>query len=87
MQPYSFNGLAGCVVQRRSQRTGTLVGLYAAEQADLDPDAGPWATVCERHNAITNHTTLSLARAHLPIVEWCEACQEQLLVDQRLKQP
>jgi len=78
MQTYAFNNLAGCVVQRRSRRTGTLIGLYAAEQAGLDPASGPWATVCEDHGAIATHATLNLARAHLPAVEWCEACQEQL---------
>lgn len=83
MQTYAFNNLAGCVVQRRSRRTGTLVSLYAAEQADLDPAGGPWATVCEDHGAIANHATLDLARAHLPAVEWCEACQERLRARQR----
>lgn len=78
MQTYAFNNLTGCVVQRRSRRTGTLVGLYAAEQAGLDPAGGSWATVCEDHGVIANHATLDLARRHLPAVEWCEACQEQL---------
>lgn len=82
MQTYAFNNLAGCVVQRRSRRTGTLVGLYAAAQAGLDPAGGPWATVCEDHGAIANHATLELARAHLPAVEWCETCQEQLRAQQ-----
>lgn len=84
MQTYAFHSLAGCVVQRRSRRTGTLVGLYAAEQAGLDPAGGSWATVCEDHGAIANHATLNLARTHLPAVEWCEACQEQLRARQRL---
>lgn len=83
VQTYAFNNLAGCVVQRRSRRTGMLVSLYAAEQAGLDPAGGPWATVCEDHGAIANHATLDLARAHLPAVEWCEACQERLRARQR----
>lgn len=47
---YSFNDLAGCVVQRRSRITGTIVGLYQAEQAGMDPEAGRWITVCEAHS-------------------------------------
>lgn len=75
---YEFNGLAGCVVQRKSQRTGHLVGLYNAEQAGMDPDSGPWATVCEKHSIICNHSTLKLARDHLgdPTM-WCEECQDE----------
>lgn len=75
---YVFNGLAGSVVQRMSRRTGRLVGLYEAEQAALDAESGPWATVCEEHGTICNHGSLRLARHHLgdPTM-WCELCQEQ----------
>jgi hypothetical protein len=73
---YAFNDLAGCVVQRRSRRTGTLAGLYEAQQAGLDPDAGRWVTVCEDHATCVNHETLAAARAHLPDPgTWCEACR------------
>ncbi len=75
MRRYECNGLAGCVEQRRSRKTGFLVGLYAAEQADLDASAGPWATICEEHGHIVNHDTLALARAHLgDPTGWCEPC-------------
>lgn len=76
---HKFNGLAGCVVQRRSRTTGHVVGLYHAEQAGMDPDSGAWATVCEEHSSICNHDTLALARAHLgdPTM-WCEQCRVEL---------
>jgi hypothetical protein len=75
---YSFNDLAGCVVQRKSRATGHLVGLYHAEQALLDADAGPWATVCEVHGHIVNHPTLALARSHLgDPTGWCESCMAE----------
>ena len=76
---YSFNDLAGCVEQRRSRATGTMVGLYQAEQAGLDPDAGKWVTVCEDHSTCVNHPTLSMARHHLPDpTGWCDDCREKM---------
>lgn len=73
---YAFNGLLGCVVQQRSRITGALVGLYQAEQAGMDAEAGRWSTVCETHGSCVNHSTLAAARAHLsdPTM-WCEACR------------
>jgi hypothetical protein len=76
---YSFNGLAGCVIQRRSRHTGTLVGLYASEDAgmEVDPEL-PWSTVCEEHHAIVSHPTLAAARASLPRPDgWCDDCRER----------
>lgn len=76
---YSHNGLAGCVAQQRSRITRTLAGLYSAEQAGMDPEAGRWVTVCEDHSTCINHATLAAARAHLPDPSmWCEACREVL---------
>ena len=75
---YGHNGLAGCVQQRRAQTTGGRVGVYHAELAGMDPDAGPWATVCEEHGGIVNHPTLALARYHAADpAGWCEACQAE----------
>lgn len=74
---YDFNGLAGCVVQRRSRITGTLAGLYEAEQAGMDPEAGRWVTVCEDHSTCVNHATLTAARAHVSDPSmWCEECRD-----------
>ena len=76
---YDFNGLMGCVIQSRSRITGTLAGLYQADQAGLDPDAGRWVTVCEVHSTCVNHDTQRLARAHLPDPSsWCDDCREAL---------
>ncbi|WP_247391731.1 hypothetical protein [Ralstonia pseudosolanacearum] len=74
---YDFNGLAGCVEQRRSRLTGTLAGLYEAEQSGMDPEAGRWVTVCEDHSSCVNHATLAAARAHLADPSmWCDACRD-----------
>lgn len=72
---YEFNGLAGCVVQRKSRETGLLVGLYNTEQSGMDSEAGAWATVCEIHGQIVCHETLKLASWHLGNpTGWCEVC-------------
>lgn len=77
MTPNNFQGLRGCVTQRRSRATGHLYGLYNAEQARMDTAAGAWATVCEDHDTICNHDTLALARYHLPSGDWCERCMAE----------
>lgn len=75
MKEYFAKGLAGCVTQRRSRITGHLVGLYHADQADLDSSGGPWATICEEHGHVVNHPTLAHARSHLgDPTGWCEVC-------------
>ena len=73
---YDFNGLAGCVMQRRSRDTGALIGLYHAGQAAMNTDAGAWATVCEDHGTVVNHARLADARAWMaePSI-WCEGCR------------
>lgn len=74
---WHHNRRAGCVAQQRSRVTGHLYGMYHAEQAGLDPAAGPWACVCEDHGTILNLSTWHLARTHLPAGEWCEQCQTE----------
>lgn len=77
MASHNSHGLAGCVQRRRSRQTGTLVSIYHAEQADLDPESGPWITVCEVHANLCNHGTWRLARAHAAApCGWCEDCEE-----------
>jgi hypothetical protein len=65
---------AGEVQRRRCQVTGTIVSIYHAATAGLDPAGGPWATICQDHGTICNHRTLDLARAHATTPEWCEPC-------------
>lgn len=74
---YEFNGLAGCVIQRKSRATGRLVGLYQSHQAGMESDpALPWATVCETHGVLVCHSTLILAGSHLSDPQgWCEQCR------------
>lgn len=78
MKAYSYNGWAGCVELRRNRVTGTLVGVYHAEQARLCAEAGPWVTVCEDHGTTINHASLRAARHHAAAPhDWCETCQEE----------
>lgn len=78
MKTYSFNNLAGCVVQRKSRVTKHLVGLYNTAQAGLDIDAGEWTTVCEEHSCTVGHRTYALALSHLgDPTGWCEECMGQ----------
>ena len=53
MKQYSFNGLAGCVQQRKARQTETLVGVYHGEQAGMGDG---WFTVCEEHSRVTRRT-------------------------------
>jgi hypothetical protein len=69
--------LAGCVSQRRSRATGTLVGIYRAAQAGLEDDpATPWCVVCEEHHTLACVETLALARASRDPREWCDECRD-----------
>ncbi len=76
LKEYAFNGLAGCVEQKKARQTGTLVGVYHGEQAGMeaDPEA-PWLTVCEAHSTMVSNRTVALARASAATpAEWCEHC-------------
>lgn len=71
---------AGLVSWRRARSTGTQVGVYHGETADLDTDGGenPWSTVCEPHGGVVSHPTRRLAMLHAPHPEdWCPTCQEK----------
>lgn len=77
VKEYNFNGLAGCVAQRVSRETGTLVGLYHGEQSGMEADPElPWVTVCEIHHNLVGHASLANAREHLGFpTNWCEECR------------
>lgn len=79
VQEYGFNGLEGCVVQRKSQVTKTLVGVYHAEQAGLDNDPDcVWYSVCEDHGTLVGHRSLRLAKDHaVDPTMWCEECYDR----------
>lgn len=82
---YDFNGLGGCVEQRRSQANGNLIGIYNCEQSGIDGGVqcdtdkpNPWATVCETHSQIIGHRSLAVARSHAADpLGWCDSCREQ----------
>lgn len=72
---HEVSGLVRVYVGRGARRND-LVGLYNAEVASMDPEAGKWATLCERHSTIVNHESRALANSHLTAPEgWCEACE------------
>jgi len=73
---YSFNNLAGCVVQSKSRKTKVLVGLYEGTQSGLASDM-PWLIVCEEHSSCVGHYSLNAAKqAMSDTTIWCEKCQE-----------
>lgn len=79
MKRYGAHGLAGCVEQKRCRATGLPIGIYRADQAELEDDPEfPWATVCEEHGTILRAQTLKLARAGATHPEWCDDCQPLL---------
>lgn len=80
VKQYSFNDLAGCVEQRRSRETGTMVGLYHGDQAGMENDPEfPWLTVCEDHSTISVHASLSLAKRTLGFpTNWCDECRDKI---------
>jgi len=86
---YSLNGLAGLVETRKNRITGTMISVYHNEQAGMDcccsfvgttkhdPEFhSEFSTLCEDHSQIVAHRTLTLARRHAAMPEWCEACQK-----------
>ena len=74
---WAHTGLAGCVSKSRARATGTLVGIYNAEQADMCTEGGPWVTVCEPHGQILSHENLRMARMYAPHPGWwCWDCQK-----------
>lgn len=77
MKQYGHNGLAGCVSQRKSRATGTLVGIYHAHQSgmEMDPDT-PWCVVCEAHHTLVCVETLHAAQRTNDPTDFCEDCQD-----------
>lgn len=69
---------AGLVQLRVAQDTGTLVGLYQAQDAGMEDDteAGAWMTVCEDHGSCVLHPTVALGKAHAAAPQgWCGTCR------------
>ncbi len=68
--------LDGLRQSHRNRVTGTLINIYNADEAGLDPDGGDWVTVCEDHSEVCNHTTLSRAREWSTAPQyWCPRCK------------
>jgi hypothetical protein len=75
---YNFNGLAGCVQQRKARSTGTLVGVYDAVAQGIETEY-PWVCVCEAHGNCVCFDSLRLAKFQAVCPEgWCEDCREAL---------
>jgi hypothetical protein len=66
---------AGLREWRRSRQTGTRIGLYDGQEADLDTSGGRWSNICEDHGEICNWPTIGLARSFMAAPEeWCSQC-------------
>lgn len=74
---YHFNHVAGCVIQKKSRVTGTLVGVYHSGQAGLDDDPScAWMTVCEEHHTLVGHSSLKAAQSwSSDPCGWCHYCR------------
>lgn len=67
---------AGLRRVRFARSTGTLVAVYASDEAGIesDPDL-PFTTVCEEHGRLVCHETLALAEHHATDpAGWCGVC-------------
>lgn len=63
-------------VTRTCKATGARVTVTTAELAGLDPEGGPWITLCEDHGSVCNHATRALRDQHArDSSEWCEGCR------------
>jgi len=73
MRRYNLHGVAGLVERKKNRSTGLLMGLYAAEQAELDASE-PWVVICETHGTMIDAPTLALAHQSMAYPMWCEEC-------------
>lgn len=71
---------AGYIASLRSGLGRGWVVIYNAVQAGLDATGGKYAIVCQRHNTITNTTSLPKARKIMKAVDFCEACCKQRVI-------
>lgn len=70
---------AGQVARMLNRETGSLMGVYRAEEAGLDTLGGPWVAVCEDHGSIVNVQTAR--RAHEAARDprsFCEGCRDSM---------
>jgi len=74
MKRYNLHGVAGLVERKKNRSTGLPMGLFAAEQTDLDVEGERWAVVCETHGSVVSAPTLQLAHESMAYPLWCEAC-------------
>lgn len=68
---------AGLRYVTRPRGFESVVGIYNARAAGLDPDG--WATVCETHDSIVIHDSYALAVEHAAFPVWCDECQEHAI--------
>jgi hypothetical protein len=67
--------LAGLVESRLNRITKTRIALYDVLKAGIDSDPElPWVTICEDHGDLVGHPSLTLARSHMAVPEWCSKC-------------
>ena len=77
--PKNYKDFPGCRKASKARSTGRIVTVWDGEAQGMDTEGGRWQTVCEEHDSICCHETLSLAISHSSEPEgWCEPCQEEL---------
>lgn len=65
---------AGCILLRKSRESGTVAGVYRADEAGID--GGKWATVCEDHGTIlTTDTREQAVYAAAHTASFCDDCR------------
>lgn len=74
MKQYALHGIAGLAERRRNRSTGSLMGLYAAQQSPDYDTEDPWMVVCETHGAMVSAPTKALAHESMAYPLWCEEC-------------
>lgn len=58
----------------RTRRPAWVI-VGRAVDLNLDPNGGPWVTVCDRHGFVMNHVTKALAISWARSPEdWCDEC-------------
>ena len=74
------NWWAGYVTERKNPISGDYTVIVKAVDAHLDPDGGPWVTLCNAHGNLVNHSSLKIARSFMysGSQNWCEECMDIL---------
>ena len=75
MKEYEYNGLKGCVFQRKCRKTRSIVGVYNAKQCGIEAEY-EWITVCEKHGVnVSSEKRADAISLMVDPMEWCTECR------------